>query len=236
MRRTLAVGLCVFLVSLPLLAQKKELERLEKCGEVLAEILSVPDNIPKDLLDKAECVIVMPSVKKFALGFGAKYGKGAMVCRTGKDFTGPWGAPAMYQMKAASIGFQIGGTSTDFLLLIMNKKGARSVIKSQVKLGADASVAAGPKGRTTEAATDVMLRAEILSYARSRGLFAGVSVEGSTLRQDKKANKKIYGRKIEAKEILLEGKARVPQAGAKLVSLLQRVSSRNRSGKQAITP
>lgn len=236
MRRTLAVGLCVFLVSLPLLAQKKELERLEKCGEVLAEILSVPDNIPKDLLDKAECVIVMPSVKKFALGFGAKYGKGAMVCRTGKDFTGPWGAPAMYQMKAASIGFQIGGTSTDFLLLIMNKKGARSVIKSQVKLGADASVAAGPKGRTTEAATDVMLRAEILSYARSRGLFAGVSVEGSTLRQDKGANKKIYGRKIEAKEILLEGKARVPQAGAKLVSLLQRVSSRNRSGKQAITP
>ncbi len=139
-------------------------------------------------------------------------------------------------MKAASIGFQIGGTSTDFLLLIMNKKGARSVIKSQVKLGADASVAAGPKGRTTEAATDAMLRAEILSYARSRGLFAGVSVEGSTLRQDKGANKKIYGRKIEAKEILLEGKARVPQAGAKLVSLLQRVSSRNRSGKQAITP
>ena len=236
MRRTLAVGLCVFLVSLPLLAQKKELARLEKCGEVLAEILSVPDNIPKDLLDKAECVIVMPSVKKFALGFGAKYGRGAMVCRTGKDFNGPWGAPAMYQMKAASIGFQIGGTSTDFLLLVMNKKGARSVIKSKVKLGADASVAAGPKGRTTEAATDVMLRAEILSYARSRGLFAGVSVEGSTLRQDKKANKKVYGRKIEAKEILLEGRARVPQAGAKLVSLLQRISSRNRSGKQAITP
>lgn len=236
MRRLLAVGISVLLVSLPLLAQKKELARLQKCGEVLAEILSVPDNIPRDLLHKAECVIVVPSVKKFALGFGGKYGKGAMVCRTGKNFTGPWGAPAMFQMKAASVGFQIGGSSTDFLLLVMNKKGANSVIKSQVKLGADASVAAGPKGRTTEAATDVMLRAEILSYARSRGLFAGVSVEGSTLRQDKKANKKIYGRKIEAKEILLEGKARVPQAGAKLVSLLQRVSSRNRSGKQAITP
>lgn len=229
MRRLWAVSLCVLLAGLPVLAQEKERERLQKCAEVIEEMLNMPDGLPRDMLDRAECVIVVPSVKKIALGFGGKYGKGAMVCRTGSKYTGPWGSPAMYRLEGGSIGFQIGGSATDFLLLVMNPKGVKSLVKSKVKLGADASVAAGPKGRTAAAATDVRMRAEILSYSRSRGLFAGVSLEGSTLRQDKGANKKLYGREIEARAILIDGKAPVPQAGARLVGLLQKFSSKNLS-------
>ena len=208
---------------------KDQEERLGNCSRVLKEILNIPDGIPQGLLDKAECLVAFPSVKKFALGFGASYGKGAMVCRSGEDFKGPWGPPAMYRLEGASIGFQLGGSATDFLLLIMNEKGADSLLSSKVKLGADAIVAAGPKGRASEAATDAYMGAEILSYSRSKGLFAGVSLKGSTLRQDSGANEDLYGQKISAREIVLEQKVSVPSAGKSLVDLLQEKSPENLS-------
>ena len=208
---------------------KDQEERLDNCSRVLKEILNIPDGIPQGLLDKAECLVAFPSVKKFALGFGASYGKGAMVCRSGEDFKGPWGPPAMYRLEGASIGFQLGGSATDFLLLVMNEKGADSLLSSKVKLGADAIVAAGPKGRASEAATDAYMGAEILSYSRSKGLFAGVSLKGSTLRQDSGANEDLYGQKISAREIVLEQKVSVPSAGKSLIDLLQEKSPENLS-------
>ncbi len=208
---------------------KDEQKRLKKCSEVLGEILDVPDSVPQALLDKAECVVIMPSVKKFAFGFGGSYGKGAMICRGGEDFTGAWGAPAMYRLEGASIGFQLGGSASDFLLLVMNTKGADSLLSSKVKLGADAMAAAGPKGRSGEVATDAYMNAEILTYSRSKGLFAGVSLKGSTLRQDNGANEDLYGQKISAREIVLEGKVSVPGAAQSLVSLLQKKSPQNLS-------
>ena len=183
-RSILALGLMLLATSVASADSKDEQKRLKKCGEVLGEILDVPDSVPQELLDKAECVVIMPSVKKFAFGFGGSYGKGAMICRGGKNFTGAWGAPAMYRLEGASIGFQLGGSASDFLLLIMNTKGADSLLSSKVKLGADAMAAAGPKGRSGEVATDAYMNAEILTYSRSKGLFAGVSLKGSTLRQD----------------------------------------------------
>src|SRR5262245_3273526 len=195
-----------------LLAADAEQERLANSAEALEEILNIPDALPKELLNKAECVAVMPSVKKFALGVGGSYGRGVLVCRTGKNFTGSWGGVAMYRLEGASIGFQLGGNATDFLLLVMNPRGVESLLKTKVKLGADAVVAAGPKGRAAMAATDAYMRAEILTYSRSRGLFAGVSLEGSTLRQDNGANEKLYGRKITAQEIVKGGNASAGQA------------------------
>ena len=208
---------------------KDQEERLDNCSRVLKEILNIPDGIPQGLLDKAECLVAFPSVKKFALGFGGSYGKGAMVCRSGEDFKGPWGPPAMYRLEGASIGFQLGGSATDFLLLVMNEKGADSLLSSKVKLGADAIAAAGPKGRASEAATDAYMGAEILSYSRSKGLFAGVSLKGSTLRQDSGANEDLYGQKISAREIVLEQKVSVPSAGKSLIDLLQEKSPENLS-------
>ena len=229
----------LLLLALPLYArsdskESKESNRLQESGEVLKEILNIPDDIPKDLLNKAECVIVFPSVKKFALGIGGSYGRGAMSCRTGEHFTGAWSAPSMYALEGANIGFQLGGQATDFVLLIMNKHGAESVLKSKTKLGADASAAGGPKGRTATAATDAFMRAEILSYSRSRGLFAGVSLEGSTLRQDGSANEKVYGRKLSAKQIVREGAAGVPAAGQLMVSTLDHASPRNLSDPKSL--
>ncbi len=212
-------------------ADKKERERLAKCATVLQEMANIPDGLPKELLDKAECIVVFPSVKKFALGIGGSYGRGAMVCRGGKSFTGPWGPPAMYRLEGANIGFQLGGQATDFLLLVMNPRGVGSLLKSKAKLGADAAAAAGPKGRAAMAATDATMHAEILSYSRSRGLFAGVSLEGSTLRQDSNANKELYGRKITAQEIVVDRKVAVAPAARHLVSLLQKLSPHNQSDK-----
>jgi lipid-binding SYLF domain-containing protein len=222
-------SLVVLLATSLLFAASKAERRLANCATVLEEILNIPDGIPTDLLDKAECVVVFPSVKKFAIGIGGSYGRGAMVCRSGKNFSGPWGAPAMYRLEGANIGFQLGGQATDFVLLVVNPKGANSILKSKVKLGADASAAVGPKGRTATAATDAYMRAEILSYSRSRGLFAGVSLEGSTLRQDKNANKKIYGRQIAARAIVLGGSVPVPASASRLVSVLQKASPNNLS-------
>ncbi|MCH8016228.1 MAG: hypothetical protein E2P07_02290 [Acidobacteria bacterium] len=223
---TLSLVLTTSIVSADI---KDQEERLGNCSRVLKEILNIPDGIPQGLLDKAECLIAFPSVKKFALGFGASYGKGAMVCRSGEDFKGPWGPPAMYRLEGASIGFQLGGSATDFVLLVMNDKGADSLLRSKVKLGADAIAAAGPKGRASEAATDAYMGAEILSYSRSKGLFAGVSLKGSTLRQDSGANEDLYGQKISAREIVLEQKVSVPSAGKSLVDLLQEKSPENLS-------
>src|SRR5271165_6377525 len=172
------------IIAPPLLSQDKEADRLENCGTVIKEIMDIPDDIPQDLIDKAECVIVYPSVLKAAFVVGGSYGRGGMTCRTGEHYTGPWSAPSMMALEGGSIGFQIGGQATDFVLLVMNPRGAHSMLSSKVKLGADASAAAGPKGRTADASTDVTLRAEVLSYSRARGLFAGISLEGSTVRPD----------------------------------------------------
>jgi SH3 domain-containing YSC84-like protein 1 len=213
---------------------KKEVERLQDCGEVLKEILDIPDNLPTDLLNDAECVIVIPSVKKFAIGIGGSYGRGAIVCRSGQHFTGPWGPPAMFALEGANIGFQLGGQATDFVLLVMNPKGAESILNSKVKLGGDASAAAGPKGRTAAAQTDIVLKAEILTYSRSRGLFAGVSLEGSTLRQDNGANENLYGTKLTAQEIVRAHKVGTPAAGQKLVALLNKQSPKNLSDPKSL--
>jgi SH3 domain-containing YSC84-like protein 1 len=211
----------------------KEHKRLEKCGVVLQEVLNIPDNLPQQVLAKAECVVVFPSVLKLAFGMGKDYGRGAMVCRTGKKFNGPWCAPAMYVLEGDSLGMQIGGESTDLILLVMNQKGAASILSSKIKLGGDASAAAGPKGRDASANTDLWMKAEILSYSRSRGLFAGISLEGSTLRPDNKANERIYGRKISARAILLDNKVAIPRTGRHLVRVLQTNAPRNESKQVA---
>jgi lipid-binding SYLF domain-containing protein len=209
---------------------ENESERLENSATVLKEIFGMPDAIPQDLLDKAECVIVFPSVKKVALGVGGSYGRGVMSCRGGSTFDEGWSAPAMFALEGASIGFQLGAQATDFVLLVMNDRGADSVLGSKVKLGADASAAAGPKGRNAAAATDIVMQAEILTYSRARGLFAGVSLEGSTLRSDGDANERLYGRKIEAREIVRQPTA-MPSGARPLVSVLNARSPKNLSNR-----
>src|SRR3984957_10569678 len=222
--------------SLPLSAaqDKKETDRLKNCGTVLKEILDIPDDIPQDLLDKADCVIVYPSVLKAAFVIGGSYGRGAMTCRTGEHYTGPWSAPTMMALEGGSVGFQLGGQATDFVLLVMNGRGAHSILNSKVKLGADASVAAGPKGRTAAAATDVTLRAEVLSYSRSRGLFAGISLEGSTVRPDDDANERVYGKNLSAEDIIFKGAVAVPPPAQKLIAYLNRKSPKNTSDPNSL--
>jgi lipid-binding SYLF domain-containing protein len=212
----------------------KEEERVKESGDVLKEILDIPDNIPQDLLDKAECLVILPSVKKGAFGIGGSYGRGVMICRSGQHYTGPWGPPALYALEGINIGFQLGGQATDFVLLVMNPKGAQSLLSSKVKLGADASAAAGPKGRTAETATDVVMRAEILSYSRSKGLFAGISLEGSTLRSDGSANEKLYGQKLSAKDIIRDRKVKAPPAAQELISLLNKKTPKNLSDPKSL--
>jgi lipid-binding SYLF domain-containing protein len=200
---------------------------------VMREILRVPDDIPQDLLDKAECVIVLPSVVKGAIIVGGSYGKGAMTCRGGEHFNGPWGAPTMMVLEAGSVGFQIGGQATDFVLLVMNSRGATAMLTSKVKLGADAAAAAGPKGRNAQAATDVTLRAEVLTYSRSRGLFAGISLDGASLRPDEDANENVYGKKVSAKDIVLNCAESAPAAARQLLDELNRHSPKNLSDKNS---
>src|SRR5258708_756355 len=224
------------LVALPLLAagDKKETERLENCGMIVKEVMDIPDNIPEDLINKAECIIVYPSVLKAAFIVGGSYGRGAMTCRSGEHFTGPWSAPTMMALEGGSVGLQLGGQATDFVLLIMNPRGAKAILSSKVKLGADAAAAAGPKGRDATAATDVTLRAEILSYSRSRGLFAGISLEGSTLRPDNDANEKVYGKKVTGTEIIRQRAVPIPPPGRKLVSLVEKKSPKNHSDPESL--
>jgi lipid-binding SYLF domain-containing protein len=236
MRRLLACLGSVLLTVLPLLAEvataadkTKDDDRLNNCGTVLREILDVPDDIPQDLLDKADCVVVFPSVLKAAFIVGGSYGRGVMSCRQGNYFKGPWGAPTMMALEGGSFGFQIGGEATDFVLLVMNEGGARGILNSKVKLGADASVAAGPVGRDSSAESDATLRADILSYSRARGLFAGVSLEGSTIRPDNGDNRRLYGRKIPARDIVLSGTVAVPPAAEQLISVLDTKTPKHRS-------
>jgi len=207
----------------------KETDRLENAGMTMKEIIDIPDDIPQSLLDKADCVIVIPSVLKAAFIVGGSYGRGAMTCRSGDDFNGPWGAPTMMALEGGSFGFQLGGQATDFVLLVMNQRGATSILSSKVKLGADAAAAAGPKGRDAQADTDVTLRAEVLTYSRSRGLFAGVSLEGSTLRPDNDGNARVYGKKLEAKDIVLHNAVPVPPSAKLLIDTLTQHSPKNLS-------
>jgi SH3 domain-containing YSC84-like protein 1 len=234
MKNYLVAAACLTLAAGVLSAQdlNKEQKRLQESGTVMQEVLNIPDNIPHDLLEKAECVIVFPSVKKLAFGVGAEYGRGAMVCRTGDKFRGAWGAPAMYALEGGSIGFQIGGEATDLILLVMNDRGMNSILSSKVKLGGDASVAAGPVGRDASADTDAWMRAEILSYSRSRGLFAGVSLAGTTLRPDDEASALVYGHPIKASEIVRGEKSLVPDSGRHFVDVLEK-SAPNNDSKQA---
>ena len=225
---------CAFLPPVFAANDEKEEDRIKESGQVLKEIVAIPDNIPQDLLDKAECVVVLPSVKKGAFGIGGSYGRGVMICRGGEQYAGPWGAPALYALEGLSVGFQLGGQATDFVLLVMNPSGAKSLLSSKVKLGADASAAAGPKGRTAEGATDVVMRAEILSYSRNKGLFAGVSLEGSTLRSDGSANEKLYGQKVGAKEIIRDGKVKAPPAAAELIAVLNKTTPKNLSDPKSL--
>jgi len=234
MKRWIAGCMTLAMCALPMAAadEEKIADRLINCGTVMSEILNVPDDIPQDLLEKAECVIVYPSVLKGAFIVGGSYGRGAMTCRTGENFNGPWSAPSMMALEAGSFGFQIGGQATDFVLLVMNDRGAHSILESKVKLGADAAVAAGPKGRNAQAATDVTLRAEILSYSRSRGLFAGISLEGSTVRADNDANERLYGKKLSAEDIIFKGAAHTPASAVRLVATLNKHARKHAGNKE----
>ena len=236
MKQLLRYLMSALLVAQPMLStstwaadEQKDEDRLKNCGTVLKEILNVPDDIPQDLLDKADCVIVYPSVVKAAFIVGASYGRGAMTCRKGENFQGPWGAPTMMALEGGSFGFQIGGQATDFVLLVMNESGARGILAGKVKLGGDASAAAGPVGRDASAETDVTMRSEILSYSRARGLFAGVSLEGSTIRPDNSANKQIYRKTLPARQIVLSGRVPVPSSAQELVSTLDTRTPRHKS-------
>ena len=236
MKKSSTYLMSLLFVVLPILSSsafaadpEKDEDRLRNSGTVLKEILDVPDDIPQDLLDKADCVVVFPSVLKAAFSVGGSYGRGAMSCRRGEDFRGSWGAPTMMALEGGSFGFQIGGEATDFVLLIMNERGASAILTSKVKLGADASVAAGPVGRTASAETDATLRADILSYSRARGAFVGVSLEGSTIRPDNGANKQIYGQDIAARVIVLSRHVAVPLAAKRMVATLDSRTPRRRS-------
>lgn len=224
----IATGL-LLAAALPAAAQKKEEERVENAGKVMKEILNAPDSIPQNVLDKAECVVVLPSVVKFAIGIGGSYGRGVMTCRGGKDFNGKWGAPTMMALEGGSAGLQLGGQATDFVLLLMNSRSASSILSSKVKLGGDASAAAGPVGRTASAETDVTMKAEILTYSRARGAFAGISLSGSTLRPDNDANKHLYGKEMPAKDIVMGGAAPVPPSAEALIATLDKASPVNKS-------
>ena len=228
MKRTLFGFSLALTLALPLFAQDKETERVENAGKVMEEILKAPDGIPQSVLDKADCVVILPSVLKFAIGIGGSYGRGVMTCRGGSNFHGPWGAPSMIALEGGSAGLQLGGNATDFILLLMSPRSAENILKSKVKLGGDASAAAGPVGRAASAETDVTLRAEILSYSRSRGLFAGVSLEGSTLRPDNGANKNLYGKEVSASDIVFKKAVPVPASAKQLLATLQKASPVNK--------
>jgi SH3 domain-containing YSC84-like protein 1 len=216
-------------IASPVFGQKKEQERVENSGRVIQEIMNIPDDIPQDTIDKADCVVVLPSVLKLAFGIGGSYGRGVMTCRGGKNFHGPWGAPTMMALEGGSFGLQLGGQATDFVLLLMSAKSADSILTSKVKLGGDASAAAGPVGRNASAETDVTMRAEILSYSRARGLFAGVSLAGSTLRPDNDANKSLYGKEVSAKDIVFNRAVKTPPSAHLLLSTLDKKSPKNKS-------
>ncbi len=229
MKKTILACSLILAITLPAFAQRKEKERVENAGKVMKEILDIPDDIPQDVIDKADCVVVLPSVLKFAFGVGGSYGRGVMTCRSGKDYRGAWGVPTMIALEGGSLGFQLGGQATDFVLLLMTQRSADNILTSKVKLGGDVSAAAGPVGHNASAETDITLRAEILSYSRARGLFAGISLSGSTLRPDNSANENLYGKKVEAKDIVFEHAVPMPAAAKLLIETLNAKSPKNTS-------
>ena len=231
MKRTVVALSLMGLMVLPAFGQDKEADRVEAAGTVISEILNVPDDVPQSVIDKADCVVVLPSVLKAAFIFGGSYGRGVMTCRSGRRFRGPWSAPTMMALEGASFGLQLGGQATDFVLLLMSPKSAANILSSKVKIGGDASAAAGPVGRNVSAETDVSLRAEILSYSRARGLFAGVSLAGSTLRPDNDGNKKLYGKDVTAQAIVFDKAVPPPPSAAKLLRTLNRKSPKNLSAQ-----
>jgi lipid-binding SYLF domain-containing protein len=233
MKRICTAFVLLIIMASPMFGQKKEQERVGNAGRVMQEILNIPDDIPQSVIDKADCVVVLPSVLKFAFGLGGSYGRGVMTCRTGEDFKGPWGAPTMMALEGGSFGLQLGGQATDFVLLLMSPRSARSILDSKVKLGGDISAAAGPVGRNVSAETDVTLRAEILSYSRARGLFAGISLSGSTLRPDNAANKKLYGKNISARDVVLNNEVAAPAPAKLLLAELNKKSPTNKSNGQS---
>src|ERR1700722_8962262 len=229
MKRVLLGVILLMVIALPAFGQKKEQERVMNAGHVMQEILNIPDDIPQDVIDKADCVVVLPSVLKFAIGIGGSYGRGVMTCRGGEDFKGHWGAPTMMALEGGSFGLQLGGQATDFVLLLMSPRSARSMLVSKVKLGGDVSAAAGPVGRDPSAETDASLRAEILSSSRARGLFAGISLAGSTLRPDNDANKNLYGKELNAEDIVFKGAVPAPPEAKLLLAELNKRSPVNKS-------
>jgi SH3 domain-containing YSC84-like protein 1 len=226
MKAALSLLLIAVFAAPQVFAQQDENKRIQEAGQVMTEILNVPDDIPQDLLNKSKCVIILPSVKKLAFGFGGSYGRGVMTCRSGKNFNGRWSAPAMMALEGGSFGLQIGGQATDFVLLVMNSRGAGSILSSKVKLGGEASAAAGPVGRSASASTDVAMQAEILSYSRVRGAFAGISLAGSTLRPDNDGNARLYGKGVSGQDIVINSKIRPPASAKSLLSTLDRKSPR----------
>jgi lipid-binding SYLF domain-containing protein len=237
MRKPIFALIVMVLAASPLLTgavDTKNRNRLENCGMVMDEILRLPDNIPGKLMDKAECVIVIPSVLKVAFIGGGSYGRGAMTCRSGEHFDGKWSAPSMMALEGGSVGFQLGAQATDFVFLVMNPRGATAIVSSKVKLGGDVAAAAGPKGRDAQADTDVTFRAEIITYSRSRGLFGGISLEGSTMRPDNRANEDVYGKRIDATDIVRNGEVSTPAAARQLIELLEEFSPHNDSNPNSI--
>lgn len=232
MKRLVVAGLIAALGVPAAFAQDaaKEQDRVRNAGKVISEIMNVPDDIPQNVIDRADCVVVLPSVVKFAFGFGGSYGRGVMTCRNGKNFTGPgWSAPAMMALEGGSFGLQLGGQATDFVLLLMNPRSASSILSSKVKIGGDISAAAGPIGRNASAETDVTLRAGILSYSRARGLFAGISLSGSTLRPDNGASKNLYGKELTAQQIVFDKAVPAPPSARELLAVLNKRSPANKS-------
>jgi lipid-binding SYLF domain-containing protein len=205
-------------------AENSDVERLNRAAEVFQEVMNAPDKgIPQDLLDKSECVVIVPGLKKAAFVVGGKFGRGFFSCRTRGGHG--WSGPAAVRVEGGSFGFQIGGSETDVIMLVMNRRGAERLLSSKFTLGADASVAAGPVGRTASAETDAYMTAEILTYSRARGLFAGIALSGATLREDLDSNEALYGKKLTNKDII-EGGAAAPPAAAQFVSTLNKYSTR----------
>ena len=225
--KTLYVLALIAALAIPSHAQSKEQDRVENAGSVIKEIMDIPDDIPQNVIDKADCVVVLPSVLKAAFIVGASYGRGVMTCRSGDNMRGPWGAPTKMALEGGSFGHQHGGQATDFVLLLMSERSASSILTSKVKLGGDASAAAGPVGRNASAETDVTFRAEILTYSRARGLFAGISLTGSTLRPDNNANESLYGKKIDARDIVMKGAVPPPPSAQLLLQTLNQHSPKH---------
>ena len=228
MRLMIATTVAATLALTPLLAADNEAaKRLNDAGIVFSEVMDAPDKgIPQELLEKAHCIVIVPDLKTAAFVVGGKYGKGYLSCRNASG-TG-WSAPGTVRIEGGSVGFQIGASSTDLIMLVMSERGADKLLSSKFTLGGEGSVAAGPVGRTATAQTDVQMRADILSWSRTQGLFAGVALEGATLREDLDDNRELYGKKLDNRGIVTSG-VRAPKAAAKLLDLLNRYSSRERT-------